>query len=176
MEKPYHRVSRMKGVAMLLAALPFYLVILTGLAEAPDGSSRPEPLILGSLVLIYLVQTVTSVILAVTIGKEMNWFRWCAILAAVVSVLVMAAQLLPVGWFFAPYVWMPIVGILTAVGGLVADDWWLVLGGAAALVITPIAAFFSIGLFWVPVVAAIFGVVWLFTGRDVPVSERIPRL
>lgn len=176
MEKPYHRVSRIKGVAMLLAALPFYVLILTGLACAPDGTSRPGVLILGSLVLVYLVQVVTSTILAASIGNEQPWFRWCAILAALVSVLVMVGQLLPVGWFFAPYVWMPLVGILTAVGGLVADDWWLVLGGAAALIITPVSAFFGFGLHAVPVASAIFGLVWLFTGRHIPVSERIPRI
>lgn len=175
MEKHYRLAAKIKGIAMILAAVPFPLVLLLGLAAPPDREP-PEPPLLASLVLIYAVQAITSGILAFSTKTELAWFRACAVLASLVSLAVIVAQFLPIGWFFAPYAWMPIVGILTAVGGLIADEWWLVFGGATAAIITPISAFLAAGHYWVPVVSLVLGVVWLFTGRGVPVSERIPRI
>lgn len=175
MEKPYRKVARIKGVAMLLAGVPFYLLLLTGLADPPDRG-RPDTLLLVALALVYVVQALTSSILASRSSEVPKGFMYCAILAALVSVVMVVAQFLPIGWFFAPYVWIPIVGILTAVGGLIADEWWLVMGGGLAAIVTPVSAFLTNGHYWVPVVSTLFGMSWLLTGRAVPVSDRIPRI
>ena len=174
MTQSLRTASVVKGVAMILAAIPFYVVFFS-LPERGGGPSgwEGEKGILLTILLVYFTEAATAIMVILKSRSAPEWFRVYKALAALMSVAVVIGYVTPIGWYFAPYAWMPLVGILTGIAGLMADKWWLTIAGAIAAVITPISALTANGHFWVPVVSIVFGVAWLLTARDVPFSERI---